>query len=255
MVNSATKIMENQEKIIKVEELLSKSWRDYVQNFKKFMLIYLYGLIGFLPLLAVLLLGAILGGTEIWERVPLGGQISLGIIGIIAFIISVVIAVYYSVRLKAASFLLVKNNYSSPLENFKQSKKYFWSFLGVSFLLLIVIFAWGLLFLIPALIFGIYYSFASYVLIMEDKRAFSSMERSYDLVKGYWWPVFGRMILLMSAALLISLILTIPLNFMEEGSWVFVSYNIITNVIWAILSPYFVIYYCYIYNSLKGIKK
>lgn len=255
MANSATKIMENQQKIIKAEELLAKSWRDYVQNFKKFMIIYLHGLLGFLPLLVIMLLVSIFGNLEMWQAIPLGLQISLGIILTFAFIFSVLLAIYYSVRLKAASFLLVKNNYSSPVENFKESKKYFWGFLGVSLLLFVIILAWGFVFLVPALIFGVYYSFASYVLVMEDKRAFSSMERSYDLVKGYWWPVFGRMALLMVGALIISLIVSTPLNFMEQGSWMFVTYNILTNIMWAIISPYFVIYSFHIYNSLKEVNK
>jgi hypothetical protein len=247
--------MENKEKLIKSFDLIVRSWQDYSKNFKKFVMVYLYSLLGFVPLLALIAVVAILGRFNVWEFLPVFAQISLGFLFFLCFVVFLLLAVYYGTRAKIATFLLVKNNYSPALENFKESQKYFWGFLGLSLLYLVVVCAWGFVFLIPALIFGIYYSFATYILVAEEKRAFSSMERSYDLVRGYWWPVFGRMLLLMLAAFIVFLVISLPLNFMNEGSWIFVAYNVLVNLIWLVVSPYFIVYYCGLYKNLKTVNK
>lgn len=247
--------MENTKKIMNCQGLLTKSWQEYVVNFSKFIMIYVYGLIGFIPLAAISLISALLIGTGVWAKMPVMAQISTGFIFAVLFICSVLFAIYYCFRIKVAILLLIKNNYSDTVNNFKDSKKYVWGMLGVSLLMFVVVLAWGFVFLIPAIIFAIYYMFAAYILVFEDKRSFSSMERSYDLVHGFWWPVFGRMMLLALIGMIVYLILSWPLNIMTEGTWPFVIYNIIVNVIWMALSPYFVVYYYKIYSSLKEINK
>jgi hypothetical protein len=243
--------MENSKKIMNCQSLLTKSWQEYVANFSKFIMIYVYGLIGLIPIAIVSFLVTLVIFTGVWSKVPFIAQMSLGFIFGLLIVFSIIFAIYYGIRVKAATLLLIKNNYSDTRDNFKDSKKYVWGMLGVSLLMFVVVLAWGFVFLIPAIIFGVYYMFASYILVVENKRSFSSMERSYDLVHGFWWPVFGRMMLLALIGLIFFMILSWPLNFMEENSGPFMLYNIVTNVIWMAISPYFVIYYYNIYKSLK----
>jgi hypothetical protein len=214
-------------------------------------MIYVYGLIGLIPIAAVSLVATLVIFTGVWSRIPVMAQISLGFIFGLLIIFSILFAIYYGLRVKVATLLLIKNNYSDTCENFKDSKKYVWGMLGVSLLMFVVVLAWGFVFLIPALIFGVYYMFAAYVLVIENKRSFSAMERSYDLVHGFWWPVFGRVMLLGLIGMIFFMILSWPLNFMAENSWPFMSYNIFVNVIWMAISPYFVVYCYNIYKSLN----
>lgn len=255
MVNFAMNIMENKEKLIKSFDLIKKSWQDYSKNIDKFIMVYLYSLLGFVPLLTLIIVVALLGRFNFWSILPMIAQISLGFILGLCFLAFLLLAIYYGVRSKVATLLLIKNSYTPARDNFKESQKYFWGFLGLSFLYMIVVFAWGFVFLIPALIFGIYYSFASYILVAEEKRAFSSMEKSYDLVRGYWWPVFGRMLLMFLIVLIIFLVVSMPLNFMSETSAIFFIYNILMNIFWLVVSPYFVVYYCVLYRDLKKVNK
>ncbi|MFZ2310611.1 MAG: hypothetical protein WAW11_03640 [Patescibacteria group bacterium] len=243
--------MENSKKIMNCQNLLTKSWQEYVANFSKFIMIYVYGLIGLIPIAAVSLVATLVIVTGVWSKMPFMAQISLGIIFGLVVICSIIFAIYYGLRVKVATLLLIKNNYSDTALNFKDSKNYVWGMLGVSLLMFVVVLAWGFVFLIPAIIFGVYYMFAAYILVIENKRSFSAMERSYDLVYGFWWPVFGRMLLLGLIGLIFFMILSWPLNFMTEGSAPFTLYNIIVNVIWMAISPYFVVYYYNIYKSLN----
>jgi hypothetical protein len=50
------------------------------------------------------------------------------------------------------------------------------------------------LFLVPGIIFAVWFSLAFYILIVEDQRGMNALFRSKQLVIGYWWSVFGRLL-------------------------------------------------------------
>ena len=48
------------------------------------------------------------------------------------------------------------------------------------------------------------------VVMFEDRGVFDSMRRSFALVRGSWWPVFGLMIVLVFVNLILSFLTTFP---------------------------------------------
>lgn len=50
-------------------------------------------------------------------------------------------------------------------------------------------------FIIPAIILGVYLAPVFPVLLFENKNPGAAISRSFALVKGKWWPVFGRLAL------------------------------------------------------------
>lgn len=81
-----------------------------------------------------------------------------------------------------------------------------------------------LLLIIPGVVLSFYLAFTLAVFVAEGKRGFAALLRSYDLVRGHWWGVFGRMLLvvlvmlvvifaaiMVSAVVPILLVFTIPL--------------------------------------------
>lgn len=247
--------MSKKEKIIGSLELLKESWLIYKKNLWKFIEVILYGLVGMIPFFIVIMLMTAYIASGLATKVSFGVNVFLGLLVFLAFVASIYLAVVYSIRAKVASILLLKNDFTSAKENFKEAKPYFVRFLGVSLLLVVLVIAWGFVFIIPALIFAIYYGFAQYILVVEEKRPFSSVERSYDLVKGYFWPVFGRFMLAMAIGIAIYLLISWPLRYLGETSAWFLPYDVFMNLIWVILSPYFIIYPYQIYKSLKKINK
>jgi len=81
-------------------------------------------------------------------------------------------------------------------EVFSKTKKYFWKYLwfiiATSFLLMILY----LLLIVPGIIFTIYWIFASYIFIIENKSVMQSLKKSKQIVRGNWWNVFGYIVLL-----------------------------------------------------------
>ena len=246
--------MSKKEKIIKSVDLIKESWQVYQKNLLKFIEDFIYGLIGILPMFGLLIVSAVYA-VYLSDKAPVSVNVILGIIAVLGFIASIYIAIVYSIRSKVASILLLKNDFTSPKDNFKEAKPYFVKFLGVSLLLVVLVIAWGFVLLVPALIFAIYYGFAQYVLVIEGKRPFSAIERSYDLVRGYFWPVFGRLALISALGMAVYIILAQPMSNFQEGSAAAVSYSIFMNLIWAVLSPYFIVYTYNLYKSLKETNK
>ncbi len=73
----------------------------------------------------------------------------------------------------------------------------------------------SLIFLIPAIFIGIQWSLAPTALIIEEKNIFSSMGRSWELVKDYWWVTFGLFILMYIISFFSTLIFMIPTSILS----------------------------------------
>lgn len=247
--------MNQKENLIKSVDLIKNSWAIYQKNVFKFIEALLYGLMGLIPLIVVISLIAVYRYYGLYESTSFAVNLAVTILFLLAFVASFLIAIFYGLRSEITSILLLKNNFTSVKENFKESKPYVVKFLGVSLLVFVLIIAWCFALLIPALIFAVYYGFAQYVLITENKRPFSAVERSYDLVRGYFWPVLGRLLLIFVLALAINFLLSAPLDWLEQKNTAAFAYNLFYNLLWMFISPYFLIY-CYgLYKNLAETNK
>lgn len=75
-------------------------------------------------------------------------------------------------------------------ESLKASFEKYFPCLWVSILLTVVIFGGCVLLIIPGIIFGIWFLFSTYALILEDKRGAAALKRSKQLVQKNGWYVF-----------------------------------------------------------------
>jgi hypothetical protein len=179
--------MENEkQKLLPVGALLAQTWQMYSVNFKKFTLLLLFSLIGYIPLVIVFLMFLMPFG-EGTAKVVL-----MVFVGFLA-VLSVIFSVYWQTSSFVGIFCLLKDPSKKIKEAFAFGRKHFWGYLAVSILTGILVLLWSFLFIIPGLIFGIFYSFALYVFIFEDFQGLAAIKRSKELVGGYWWPVFWRL--------------------------------------------------------------
>jgi len=227
-------------------QTLVKSWSLYWRGLISFIGMYLWGLVGLIPLFAVALLALLVFNVLNWHYFSV--YILFGFLGLASF----AWAIYYGVRSKIGLLLLLKHDFKSVNQDFKESKKYFWRYFWASLLVALISFALMIFFIIPGIIVAVLYSFALFVVIFEDGRTFSSVEKSYDLVKKYWWPVFGRFMLLGLIAFILVSITNIPMNYLHDAAKEV--YSVIFNLIWALLTPYFLVYTYFMYKDLSSKK-
>ena len=81
-------------------------------------------------------------------------------------------------------------------ESFRRGWHKIISFAWVSILVSFITLGGSMLFIIPGIIFSIWFAFSTYVLVSEDLRGMNALFRSKQLVDGYWWKVLWRFIVM-----------------------------------------------------------
>jgi len=109
------------------------------------------------------------------------------------FIISLLL---FGVYMGASSMVLIMRPVGTSLsEVFKEAWKKLWGYLLITILIWFFIILAYLFFFIPGVIISVYLAFSVFVFIDEEKRNMDALKRSWSLVKGNWWKVFGRVVL------------------------------------------------------------
>lgn len=230
-----------------VGELLKQSIEIYKQGFKKFLTLQ------FIPFVSALALFIVIG---VWMMVnlffksvlnPLMVNIIFGFLGLIVLLF----AIYISLLSQIAFLMMLKNfDFSKKIKDlFAESRPHLLNFVGIFLLVGLICLAGLVLFIVPGLLFIVWYSFAIYVYIFEGIKGWAALKKSKGLVKGYWWPVAWRLLVLM----LISLLISVPAEFFPNDSATQNLYNLIASIVKFLISPIFVIYPYLIYKNLVKI--
>lgn len=238
-------------KLTPVYELLEGAIKVWWKNLMKFIKVYLWGvLFTLIPLVIGGLLGYLFAKTYLLNNLLI--SVPLGLLIFACF----VLALYFITRSYIGVFLVVKKNYEGDeLKIFKETKKYFWSYLWLSILTTVFILLWTLLLIIPGLIFSIFYSLAVYAFFFEGLTGLAAIKRSLSLVKNYWWAVFGRFIVIGIVLFIFTKIISLPLYSVSEDSVFFYFWTSVIKIISFLIGPISLLYFYQIYKDLVKIKK
>ncbi|MDD3488073.1 MAG: hypothetical protein PHH35_01850 [Candidatus Pacebacteria bacterium] len=114
--------------------------------------------------------------------------------------------IFCSLYLLVASLVLVMKPVGVSLkEVFKEAWKNYWNYLIIGVLVSIFVSLGFVFLIIPGLILSIYLSFSLYVYIDEKRKGMEAIKRSWNLVKGNWWQVFGRRLMLIILTIIIAI--------------------------------------------------
>ena len=122
----------------------------------------------------------------------------------------------------------------------------------------------GALFIVPAIVIMValvYWSVATQAIIIEGCKPIESMRRSWELVRSNWWRTFGAWVLVglvtLGFVILLSLLLTAPLNLIREsGDFIAGAAGITSSVVTgAIITPILGIAGTLIYFDLRSEKE
>jgi hypothetical protein len=239
------------EKLISVSELFSKSFALSKNIFWKVIGMNLLPMFTYIPmaLIAALFYLAYSFSSKLGSIASIAIYVILGILALAA----IIIAVYAYLVAQVGTYLLIKNKDSDPKiwPTFKVARSQAISFFETNALASIFIFLWALLLIVPGIMMAIYYNFVAMIFIFEGLKNKAAMRRSKELVKGKWWPVFGRLFIF---GFTIWLILAIPAMFIEEKSTADKIYSFVSDVISLIITPFALAYTYHIYKSLVELK-
>lgn len=215
---------------------------------------------------AILLLAGIFAGglsliplllSRSQSRFPLGFP-SLGIGFIVYIIVAVLVILICQSWGQVALFYAAASETKIGIkEAFKKSWKKIFSFWWLNLLSGAVILGGYFLFLIPGLIFSVWFSLANFVLISENIGGMKALLKSREYVRGRWWAVAGRIgfisIVPTFTIMLLSKILTEVCN--STGLKIFGGIiGIIFSFVYLLLPFLIIIFTAQVYFNLKALK-
>lgn len=137
------------------------------------------------------------------------------------------------------------------------------SFFWISFLTGFIIWSGVFLFIIPAIIFSIWFSFSVFILADEDQKGMNALLRSKEYVKGLWWRVLWRYtaigLIILSLGIILFIILGIPVGLvlasLELGpTTIELISTILQTGLSFFLTPFVVLYSFLLYTKVKEYK-
>ncbi len=111
-----------------------------------------------------------------------------------------------------------------------------WAFIWAGFLVVFIITGGFLLFVIPGILFLVWFLFSLFVLAVEDVRGMSAILKSKEYVRGYGWSVLLRVLVVLVVFVILSMV------------------PVIGPILPLLSIPFVLIFLKLIYDDLKSIK-
>lgn len=224
--------------LVPVSDLIKKSWQYYRAHFKKLISIAL------VPWLVLFIFGLASGIFFPQGSSPSAATPLLILVGLVVLVIVLVAQFWESVALvfslsPASENLGVKEIY---LGSRPYLARYAWTAILAGVLTII-----GLIFLIiPGLILAVWFCAAGYIVVNENISGWPALQASRAYVRGRWWPVFGRLAVMVVIALVLSFIGNIIGSIGGNTGR-----QILNNVVSLLFAPFAVVYSYHLYQSLR----
>lgn len=194
----------------KVSSLFSEAWQLYKSRLKTSVLIQLL-------VYAVMAIGALLFGLGILLSNSVDQNVLLIIGGIIAlpFVIAII---YISIWVQASQIMVysVSDEDAKVKTVLNKTKPFLLQFFWVSLLSGLIVMGGSILLLIPGLILMVMVAFSTYIVVLEGRKNLDAVLASREYVRGIWWPVFGRGLLIMLVYFVIYIVFSIVAGILDE---------------------------------------
>ena len=216
-----------------VGNLLKRSCQVYKERFWQ-----LLGTMILCTLLLLLFTALVVGGVVIFGPRP-----GLAIVITLVLVSAIGSLIIESLRVASLIFIIKEKERKIGI---KEALKLGWSktlsMAWIIFLAVIVTIGGYLLFIIPGIIFLVWFSFPGYVLVVENIKGTKALSRSKFLVKGYWWSVFWRIFVLLFLTGVIYNVL-------------YFAHELLLYISVILLQPFSVVFSFLLYEDLKRLKE
>ena len=228
--------------------LFREAWTAYKTRWGKLVALSFSALIiSFLLSVGLPLLAGVLIGVSMTS----GGSISLMPI-ILVVILSVVFGIiigFVSIWAQLALVVGVTDDNVTWTQAYRIAWSKFFSYLWVTILTGLLVVGAMMFFVIPGIIWGLSLVFVNFVFILENRRGIDAIARSRTLVRGRWWAVFGRVLLISLIPMVVSLVVSLLAKIFGELSPINYIATIIMWMIMILIVPFSLLYLRSLYLS------
>jgi hypothetical protein len=222
--------------MLSLSAIIVGAWRFYVKHFED-LLVYMAFL--FLPTFVLSILGLL--GIELNKVLP-GSVLVSNIIIAIIFLVTLLFTFWTTVALTfALKALMDGETNTSWRAMFDKAYPMLWPFALTSLLVGFAVIGGTLLFIIPGIIFTIWFCFSTYVVLFDGQKGVAALKASKSLVVGRWWSILIRIVVpnlvFLVVFMLVETIISYPLaRFLPLGPTL-VAVNVIEALAQVIVTP------------------
>jgi len=213
-----------------LRSLFCDTWKLYKERWSVLVEIVL------LPVL-VMVLGYVLKGLDLGYFSPLLGTliILVGWIGFLFSVFTIIFSIHHATGVDAS---------------YKEAIKWFWPFVWLTVLEVLAVAGGFVMLIIPGIWLAFSFSFVAYGFVIEHRRGIDALRQSKEYVKGYWWAVLGRILLLGLILFVVELIVRFLAAFLGGSIGASIAYlALLTFTV-----PFSVIYSYVIFKNLRELK-
>jgi len=163
-----------------VIEIIQQSWKIYEENFKKLLKITIWGF------LATSVSTSLIYAIDIFYK---GNEWIGMILGFLAGAPQVLVALWMTVTLIGIADSLLEKKSFDIKKSIRAGFKFYIPAILVSLAVAFTEAAGFILFIIPGIIFSVWFAFSIYETILEKKKLVEAMKESKKLSAGRWWLV------------------------------------------------------------------
>ncbi len=128
---------------------------------------------------------------------------------LISYISISILAIILSLWSQTTQYFAIFKMRESEKEVLRLGFKKMLRFLIINFTLGVIVVFGAILLIIPAIIFGVRYSFAILLVLDKDMSIGQALKASYDMVWGKFWKVLGRSVVFGLATFIVSVLLSV----------------------------------------------
>jgi predicted Zn finger-like uncharacterized protein len=208
-----------------IGDLFRESWQQFQRRFATLFGLYLLTMVAF-----ILPMGITIG------LAMLAGMAKGGIALVLTGAVGLLAGLYLGFRCFAAFLHAVVDDQLAFNEAFEKGGTIIIPLMWIGFLTGFIIFGGFMLFIIPGIIFMVWFFFAQFILIKEDMHGMDALLKSREYVRGEWFNVALRLLLIWAASILVG---AIPL----AGPILYIAFF-----------PFVMIFHYLIYRDLREMK-
>lgn len=238
--------------LIEATELIGKSWNDYKAHWHEW---FTYSLLTVAPFFIIAIIAVL--AIALQQAVP-STAVASSVVVLLVLIAGIFFAYWTTLALiHSVGNYLRTSTVQHWREHFALTSRYLWPVFYTAVIVGFAVLFASLLFLIPGIIIGLWFTFYKYAIVLDNKKGTDAMSYSQSLVVGRWWGTWWRLfvpgLVYGLAAGLLSALLSTPFEFMNlpAESLVLVN-NLAQSVSSAAIAPITVIVIANLYLSLQA---
>ena len=197
--------------------LYKESWQLLRRTFSSVVKLFLLSILAIFGVVAILAGGVFIGSLVIPS---LGAFNAVIFIGAFVLLIFYIVSVVYISSVSQITYvkIFVSETNLPLLQTIKDSKHLIIPYFTTLLLAQLLIVGGLSLFILPGIVFGCFFLFVTFVIVVENLRGKEALKRSYQLIKPNFWRIFGAIALVVVPLNIISQLLS---RMAEENNWIF----------------------------------